>query len=141
MSCSAYLWGSLIKNKGGVGLFQISQKERLFHVLYQPSYNLAMWSPFASFLHLSENTFPSPSVWARREYIWKLNWKQSLLIYFENCQGPVCFHRQSRNRMMNSFIIVNITSICRLRDSWEGKSLLLVNFKKAFPLTLLRHSF
>ena len=35
-----------MKNKGWVGLFQISQKERIFHVLYQPSYNLAMWSPF-----------------------------------------------------------------------------------------------
>ena len=27
VSCSAYLEGGLIKNKGGVGLFQISQKE------------------------------------------------------------------------------------------------------------------
>ena len=35
-----------MKIKGGVGLFQISQKDRLFHVLYQPSDNLAMWSPF-----------------------------------------------------------------------------------------------
>ena len=35
-----------MKNKGGVRLFQISQKERLFHVLYEPSDNLAMWSPF-----------------------------------------------------------------------------------------------
>ena len=66
MCCSAYLWGGLIKNKGGIGLFQISQKEskevsnlflkkdyskyifheRLFYALYQPSDNLAMWSPF-----------------------------------------------------------------------------------------------
>ena len=27
-------------------MIQVSQKERLFHVLYQPSYNLAMWSLF-----------------------------------------------------------------------------------------------
>ena len=33
------------KNKGGLGLFQISQKERLLHLLYQPSDNLATWSP------------------------------------------------------------------------------------------------
>ena len=39
-----------MKNKGGIGLFQISQKERLFHVLYQPSYNLAMSSPRRSII-------------------------------------------------------------------------------------------
>ena len=62
---------------------------------------------------LPKKTFLSPSVWARRENIWKLNRKESLLIYFENCQGAPCFHRQSRNRMMNTFIIVNITPTCR----------------------------
>ena len=46
MSCSACFYEGLIKNKGGVGLFQISQNERLFRVLYEPSDNLAMWSPF-----------------------------------------------------------------------------------------------
>ena len=66
---------------------------------------------------------------------WKLNWKESLLIYFENCQDAHCSHKQSRNRMMNTFIIiVNITSL-------EDKSMLLVHFKKAFPLTLLGYSF
>ena len=76
----------LIKNKGGVALFQISQKERLFHFLWQPSTlegNLIIRSPF---LHPSKKAFLSPSVWARREYTWALNWKVNLLIYFENCQ-------------------------------------------------------
>ena len=39
--------------------------------------------------------------------------ERSLLIYFENFQGAPCSHRQSRNRMMNTFIIVNITPTCR----------------------------
>ena len=59
MSCSAYLQGGLIKNKGGVELFQISQKERLFCLLRQPSAladNLTMWSPF---LHPSKKTSSS----------------------------------------------------------------------------------
>ena len=43
-----------MKNKGGVGLFQISLKKRLFHVLYQPSYNLAVWPPS---LHYSISPF------------------------------------------------------------------------------------
>ena len=30
MTCSVYFQEGLIKNKGGVGLFQISQKEKLF---------------------------------------------------------------------------------------------------------------
>ena len=36
-----------------------------------------------------------------------------ILIYFENWQGAPCSHRQSRNRMMNTFTIVNIAPICR----------------------------
>ena len=165
MPYSAYLWGVLVKNKGVVGLFQISQKEILFHVLHQPSYNLAMWCPFSSLLHPSKKGLSFPfslskkriyimcaynvsrifkrlikktlcwqihvfmylatrfvyyiftvhifkpySQW--KEYIWKLNWKESLLVYFENFQGAPCSHRQSRNRMMNTFLIVNITPIC-----------------------------
>ena len=40
-----------------------------------------------------KKAFHSPSVWARREYIWKLNWKESLLIYFENWRHAPCSHR------------------------------------------------
>ena len=40
--------------------------ERLFHVLHQPSYNLAMWSPFALLLYPSKKDL-SPSVWAGQE--------------------------------------------------------------------------
>ena len=78
------------------------------------------------------------SVWSRREYIWTLNWKENLLLCFEHFQGVPCSYRQSRNRMMNTFIIVNITP--SVRDSLEGKSMLL-HFKKAFPVTSLGHLF
>ena len=103
MCHSAYLWGSLIKNKGGVRLFQISQKERLFHVSYQSSYNLAMWSlfiaPIAPFQ--KRPVFPVLS-----------------------CQSAPCSYRQSRNRIgWWAFIIVNITSL-------EDKSMLLVPSKR-----------
>ena len=54
-----FVRGSNKKNRW-VGLFQISQKERLFHVLYQPSYNLAMWSPFASLLDPSKKSLSFP---------------------------------------------------------------------------------
>ena len=134
---SSNVLGGLIKSKGGVGLFQILKKERLFYLLYQPSAlgdNLTMWSPF---LHPPKKAFLSPPVWPRREYIWKLNWKESLLICFENCQGVPCYHRQSRNRIMNFFIIVNITYV---KDSLEDK-FILVHFKRIFPLTSLGHSF
>ena len=89
---------------------------------------------------LPKKAFLSTSVWARREYIWKLNCKESLLIYSENFQGAPCSHRQSRNRMMNTFIMVNITPICRW-ESLEDESILLVHFKKTFSLTLFGHSF
>ena len=70
--------------------------------------------PSLHYCTLPKKAFLSPSVWARREYIWKLNWKESLLIYFENFQGAPCPHRQSRNMMMNTFIVVSITPICFL---------------------------
>ena len=46
---SSNVLGGLTKSKGGVGLFQILKRERLFYLLYQPSAlgdNLTMWSPF-----------------------------------------------------------------------------------------------
>ena len=63
-----------------------STKEETFSSLMTASTlgsNLIMRSPF---LHPSKKTFLSSSVWPRREYTWTLNWKESLLIYFENCQ-------------------------------------------------------
>ena len=38
---------------------------------------------------------------------------ESLLICFENCQGVPYSNRRSRNRMMNTFIKVNITPTCK----------------------------
>ena len=78
--------------------------------LSQSSDNIAMWSPY---LHPSKKSLSFPFSLGKKKYIWKLNWKESLLIYFENFQGAPCSHRQSRNRMMNTFIIVNIALICR----------------------------
>ena len=34
-----------------------------------------------------KKNFLSPSIWPRREYNWTLNWMDTLLICFENCQG------------------------------------------------------
>ena len=73
MPCSGYLQGGLTNNKGGLGLFQISQKDTLFHLLCQPS---ALWSNLTMrlpFFHPPKKAFLSSSVWPRREYIWTLN--------------------------------------------------------------------
>ena len=74
------------KNKGRVGLFHISQKERLFHLLWQPS---TLWGNLimrpSSCIHKQKAFYPI-SVWARREYAWTLNWNENLLPYFKNCQ-------------------------------------------------------
>ena len=46
LSCSVYLWESLMKNKGRVELFQISQTEGLFYLLWSWNVledNLTMW--------------------------------------------------------------------------------------------------
>ena len=85
MSYSACMGGGLTKNKGGVGLFQISQKERLFHVLYEPSDNLAMWSPL---LHPSKKGFSFPfSLDKKRIYIYiylETQFKGEFTDFFEN---------------------------------------------------------
>ena len=75
------------KNKGGGAL-----KDRFFHFLKQWSAlgsNQTMWPPF---LHPSKKAFFSPSVWTRREYIWTVNWKESLPIYFGNCRDVSYLH-------------------------------------------------
>ena len=87
-----------------------------------------MWP---TFLHPPKD-FLSSSVWPRRDYVCTFDWKESLLICFENCQGVPYSHRQSRNRVMNNFIIVTITP--HVRDSLEGKSM-IVHSKKSFLLT------
>ena len=81
---------------------------------------------------LSKMVFLSPSVWTRREYSWKLSWKESLLICFENFQGVLWSHRKRRNRMMNSFIIVNITPY--VIDSLDDNSM-LVHFTCPYHFT------
>ena len=96
--------GGSNKNKGGVGLFQISSLTYISQVILQCS------PPSCS---LPKKVSLSPPVWARREYIWKVELKESLYTdLFENWQGAPCYHSQSRNRM-KTFIIVNIAPICR----------------------------
>ena len=87
---------------------------------------------------LQKKIFLSPSVWPKREYTWTLIWKKSLLICFDSCQGGVpCSNRQSRKRMMNTFIMVNITPVCR--DNLEDKSMLVPSKKELpSPFSLIR---
>ena len=94
--------------------------------------NLTVQSPF---LHPQKKAFLSSSVCPRREYTWTLSPKESVLICFENCQCVPYSQRQSRNKMMNTFLIVNITP--HVRNSLDNKSM-LVHFKKAFLLSSVR---
>ena len=106
MPCSAYLQGGLIKNKGGVLLVQISQK-RLFHLLWQPSalgvisqcdtYSCALQKrpSFSLQFGLAEN-IPGHSI-EKRTYWFVLEISRMSLT-------PT-----SKNKMVSTFIIVNIT--------------------------------
>ena len=68
-----------------------------------------MWSPF---LHPPKKAFLFLSVWPRREYTWIHNWKDSILFCFANYQQRAPYsHRQSRNRVMNTFTIINIIGL------------------------------
>ena len=51
------------------------------------------------------------SVWPGTEYTWTLNWKKSLLIYFESYQGIPYSHTGRVDR--GWWLMVNINSICK----------------------------
>ena len=91
MPSSAYLRRGLIKNKGGLGSFQISQKERLFYVLYQPIYNLAVWSPFASLLHPSKKGLSFPFSLGKKRIFRKLLAFRVFKIFSYSIHGRKCF--------------------------------------------------
>ena len=65
MSCRAYLSGGLIKKKGEVGLFQISQKERLF-ISYDKQVLLAVTHNVVPLLAPSKNGLPLPFTLAKK---------------------------------------------------------------------------
>ena len=80
-------------------------KGETFHLLGQPSTlggNLIMRSPF---LHPSKKASLSPLVWPRREYIWTLR-KAYLFILKIVSMFSI---PSSRNRMMSTYLIANIT--------------------------------
>ena len=83
-----------------VGLFQILQKERFFHLLWKPSAlvgNFTRWPPSCTLQRKSSSTF---SVWSieRRAY-------QKIARMF-----PI---PTNRNRMINTLIIINISLTCK----------------------------
>ena len=78
--------------------------------LYQPSDNIAMWSPF---LHPSKKGLFFPFSLGKKRIYLETQLKGELTDLFSKLTGHPCSHRQSRNRMMNTFIIVNIAPICR----------------------------
>ena len=77
--------------------FQVKHGEcdsmRNFFICYENQVLLRIISQWGSSLPHFEKTFFFPSVWPRREYTWKLNWKDSLLIYFRKLPGRSLFSR------------------------------------------------
>ena len=111
MSCSAFLLGCLIKNKGGVGLFQISQKVGIFHLLWKPSAietNLTMWPPSCTL----QKRPSSPLQFVKIENICG-NSAEKRAYWFILKIARMFPVPASRNRMMNTFIIVHITPTCK----------------------------
>ena len=85
-----------------------------FFISYDNQVILGVVSKIGSLLLSSKKVLFSFSLWLSREYTLTLNWKNGiLLIRFENCQGSPYSHRHSRNRMMYTFQIVNITPRCK----------------------------
>ena len=99
------------KNKGGVKLFQISQKERLFHLSGQPSAlggNITMCPPSST----TQKRPSCPLQFGQEENMpghsvqWRAYW--FVLKIARMFPTPT-----SRNRMMSTLVIVNITPKCK----------------------------
>ena len=111
-SCSAYLWEGLIKNKGGVGYFQISEKERLF-ISYNNQMLLEVISQCGPFLITSKERFPLSFTLTKKRTYLDTQLKRELTYLFLKIPGCSLTHTQNRNRIMNNFITVNITPTCK----------------------------
>ena len=123
-----------------VGLFEISQKERLFHLLWQPSTlggTLMMQSPFS---HLSEKSFLSPSVWQEENIPGNSIKRRAYWVILKIAR--MFFISWSKNRMINTF---NLPS--SPKNSFKGKMLFFMPKSPSFSLQfgqeqiILRYSF
>ena len=123
-----------------MGLFQISQKERFFRLLYQPSALGIISQSGSPLCTLPKKVFLSPSVGVQEDNL-SGNATKRRVYWFVLicCQDVLCSHRQSRNMTMSTFIMVILPPY--VRDSFDDKSMLFLYFRKAFPLTLLGHPF
>ena len=72
---------------------------------YQPSDNIAMFSPL---LHTSKKGLSFPFSLSKKIIYLETQLKGELTDLFSKLTGHPCSHRQSRIRMMNTFMIVNI---------------------------------
>ena len=101
----------LTKSKGRVGLFQISLKERPFHLLWQPSAlgcNFTKWHPL---LAPFKKGLPLPFSWPRREYTWHSI--ETAAYWFILKIARMFSILTGGNRIINTLIIVNITPTCK----------------------------
>ena len=73
--------------------------------LYKPSDNIAM---FSLLFHPSKKGLSFPFSLGKKIIYLETQMKGALTDLFSKLTGHPCSHRQNRNRMMNTFIIVNI---------------------------------
>ena len=95
-----------INSKGGVELFQILQKERLFWSLIRAScssryHQVPSFSPNPP----SEKQLYPLSVWSSREFTWTVIWKKSFLVCFESYWVSLI----PTGKVHNTLLMVNTT--------------------------------
>ena len=78
----------------------------------------------------SKKSFLLLSVWPGTEYTWALIWNKSLLSCFKSYRGIPYSHTGRVDRMMNTFIKVNITPTCK---RWFIGKVYAFPFQKSLP--------
>ena len=89
-----------MKNKGGVGLLQISYLTYINQVI--------ILQCFLPYYTLPKKGLSFPFSLGKKIIYLETQLKGEITDLFSKLTGHPCSHRQSRNKMMNTFIIVNI---------------------------------
>ena len=101
-------------NCQGVPYFYRKIRNRMMNRMWLPPHVKDSLEDKSMIVH-SKEAFLVPSFWPWTEHTWTLTWKKSLMIWFKSYQGisySHIGHRQSRQKMVNTLLMVNVNPIC-----------------------------
>ena len=99
------------KQQRSVGIISNFTKRETFFISYNNQLLFGVMSQYSPLLAPSKNVLPLHFSLVKKEIYWDTHMKDKITDLFWKLPGVPYCHRQSRKRMMNTFIMVNITPI------------------------------